>query len=95
MSKPKTHEVNGYAVLDRLSLQFPMAALPDGYRTDRVEVVGLTESQVIALHRLTAALRKDNERCQKRNAATPAGVVVDTPADCVRWLLDKISAQSM
>lgn len=78
------------AVDQTISLTVPLAERSGGYESSRVEIYGLTEKQSAALDRLTAALRIDNARCQKRIARTPDGLVVDTPADAIRWLLDRI-----
>ncbi len=62
----------------------------DGYRQTTVQVKSLTPRQAAGLQRLTAALRSDNARVPKSSAATADGVVVDLPADAVRWLLDRL-----
>jgi len=64
-----------------------------GYHQTTLSVKSLTSEQAYALQRLTAALRNGHLRCQKNTARTDMGVVVDTPADAVRWILDQLYIQ--
>ena len=73
-------------------LEVPRGPLAIGYVTTRFEVTGLTVEQADALNRLTTGLRMQNARCQRRDARTALGIVVDKEADSIRWLLDQLAA---
>ncbi|MEM7311683.1 MAG: hypothetical protein AAF497_00890 [Planctomycetota bacterium] len=78
---------------ETIRLEIPTAKRRDGYASDRVSVGALTDRQAAALKFLRDSLADNNERCGKRNANHGAGVVVDTNADAIRWVLDRVAVE--
>lgn len=74
----------------RVSISVPSAAVPEGYKQKGVQVHGLTPEQSAALAMLREQLSEEDARCKKNKHHHPNGVVVDSSADAIRWLLDRV-----
>jgi hypothetical protein len=92
MENPKAQKARkNKSESDSIEITVPIGPPARGYVTDRVEVTSLTVEQKNALNRLTTGLRLQSARCQRRDARTPEGRVVDSEIDAVRWLLDQVA----
>lgn len=83
--KPQRPEIPSVAI------EVPRATVLAGYASNNVQVWGLNERQTDTLAGLTASLRLVGARYQAGHAATAAGIVVDKPADAIKWFLDQLA----
>lgn len=70
--------------IETIRVEVPLGTLGTGYRSSHVEAK-LKPPQAETMQRLVVALRD-------QRAVTLEGREVRTPADAVRWLLDRIAA---
>lgn len=71
-------------MVESVTIEVPLAETPaKGYVSRHVEVNHMTERQSVALKILTAGLRREDRRLA-------SGRSVNTSADAVRWLLERV-----